>query len=124
MKKRIPLADCEICRELDRYNYFNIIGGESLSPAAEKLVGDTVGVGMVDRYSRCPICETHYKNTNECGFMENDVELMRVTPTETGETLTPEDLAFFEAGLSSENARQKEYSSQVLSDYRASIKAS
>lgn len=124
MKNRIALADCEICRELDHHNYFNIIGGETLSDAAEKLVGNTVGKDMFENYSLCPICETHYKNTNECGFMENDVTLIRMSPTEAGEKLKPEDLVFFEAGLSSENARQKEYSSQALTDYRASIKAS
>lgn len=120
--KHIPLSDCKICKELERSEYFNILAGDKLSAAANTLVGATVSYGMFENSTRCPFCGTHYKNTNDCGFMENDVSLTRVSPTSVGIELTKRDLEFLEKSLSSKDLKTKEYATECLLDYYRSTK--
>lgn len=92
----------------------NFLGGDSLTPELEALVGDTRGMGVFERVTQCPVCGTYYMNTNECGFMENDMEVRRITPTQAGETLTPEDQAWFKEQLKHPNPQVREYAEQTL----------
>lgn len=119
--KHIPLSECEICSQIQGGEYANIIGGDSLSPAAEKLVGSTQSYGMFENISTCPICGTDYKNTNDCGFMENDVTLWRISPTEAGEKLTEEDVDFFQSCLKTEDENTRDYAATSLLDHYLSL---
>lgn len=78
MNTYVPLADCPRCKHIPNYTYVNFLGGDTLSPELEALVGYTRGVGVVEHITQCPVCGTYYMNTNECGFMENDMEIKRI----------------------------------------------
>ena len=115
--KHIPLNECEICSQIQGAEYANFLANDILSPAAEKLVGETRGYDMFENITACPHCGTFYKNTNDCGFMENDLSLWRISPTEAGETLSEEDLAFLKKCLTSDDKNTAEYAGLCLTDH-------
>lgn len=122
MKKHVLISDCPRCKNIPSYTYVNFLGGDSLTPELEALVGDTRGVDVFERVIQCPVCGTYYMNTNECGFMENDMEVRRISPTEAGETVTAEDLAWFKEQLKHPSPQVREYAALCLHDFEETVK--
>lgn len=114
MLKHIIFSDCSRCKNIPPYTYVNFFGADALSPELESLVGDTRGVDMYQRVTQCPECGTYYMNINECGFMENDMEVRRISPVEAGETLSPEDLIWFQEQLKHPNPLVRAYAEETF----------
>lgn len=117
--KHLPLSECPRCKQVDRYHYSDMLygKGDGIPGALMDLVGDTMGTGMYQNITRCPDCGAYYSNTNECGFMENDIEVNRISPTEAGHELSDEDIKIFKKDLDHPDAKSREYAAECLLDY-------
>lgn len=121
--KHIPLSECPRCKGTGRYYYANMMSGandddsEPFPPGLWDLVKDTAGTGMYQNIIICPDCGAYYSNTNECGFMENDIELNRVSPTEAGHELSEEEFETFKKDMEHPDAQTREYAAECLLDY-------
>jgi hypothetical protein len=92
-------------------------GREAFPPGLWELVKDTAGIGMYQNIFQCPDCQAYYSNTNECGFMENDIELNRISPTEAGHILSEDEFENFRKDMEHPDAQSREYAAECLLDY-------
>lgn len=122
--KQLPLSECPRCKGTDRYYYADMMNNNDDSKAFPQglwdLVSGTAGTGMYENITQCPDCGAYYSNTNECGFMENDIELNRISPTVAGVALSEEDLKTFKEWLQHPDALTREYGAECLLDYYVS----
>lgn len=118
MIKHIPLTDCRRCSNIKPYTYTNLMNSVDLGWELEELVGHTKGMGVYEYITQCPDCGTYYMNTNECGLMENDIEVKRISPTRAGEILTSQDIEWLTQQLNHPDAATRTYTEMCLRDYK------
>ena len=117
VKKRIPVSRCEVCSKLGRHQYADLLKGESLPPEALRLAPDTLHTVLYKKVVTCPVCGRTYFQTKEVGFMEDDVEITRATPTEVGDELSEEDLANFYEDLNLTDDEDVFYAAECLTEF-------
>ena len=108
----MSLADCPICAGLSMYSYDNLMEAGP-RPAIVALLGHPPyagGSGTV----RCPHCRTCYQYVYDCGFMEHDIELKRISPAAAGDET---DVAAFTRQLSHPDADTREYAVLALVEH-------
>lgn len=113
-----PLAECSRCYNVEPYVYLDLMGsvGEGLPSGLEQLVGETKGIGMFEHVTQCPECGAYYTNTNECGFMENDIEVKRVTPASLQIQLTAQEITELKKEVSHPDKKSRDYALQCLTE--------
>ncbi len=117
VEKQMPISECRICSRLGGGEYADFMKGESLSKEAMEIVESDVHVGMYQNIKTCPVCGRYYSQTNECGFMEDDVSLSLLSPTKAGLELTQEDLEGFYKDLEKPHELDVTYAADSLAEY-------
>lgn len=122
VKKKIPISECRICSKLKGGEYADFMKGEGLSNEALEIVGNDTHTGMYQNLKTCPVCGRYYSQTNDCGFMEDDVSLTLITPTEAGDELTAEEVDEFFKDLNHTAEFDVTYATSCLADHFLSKK--
>jgi hypothetical protein len=107
-----PLADCPNCSQLAANTYDDLMDGSRPHDAIVALLGfpPPGGAGTVC----CPTCGTLYEFEYDCGFMEHDISLRRISPTEAG---APIDVERCTAELAHANADTRDYAALCLASH-------
>lgn len=81
MTKRIPIAECEICREIkDSESADYIRDPEDHLPEASHKLEDVQKLGYYyPTLEQCPLCRRYYIYNTSCGYMEHDESLQRLS---------------------------------------------
>ena len=123
----LTVSQCRICSQLPCNSGVDLLDGKGeIHRTAFRLEG------MPERLSNarsadvsCPECGALYALKVETGFMEHDVGLHRLTPTEAGDRLGPEEydarIASLPAELDSDIEVARLYAARALAQHRIAV---